>query len=133
MAKKTAVEIEEIFKKSFMSVKGERTSDWDADDSANVALPLIQAQTSKDGKDIKLTPEQTSRIQAAMQITPKRIVKFIKNELEAAGATMDDTTEEKLLWLFDLPKVRKELVDQGIFDKTGKGKRKQKSVAALLK
>ena len=133
MPKKTTEEMKDLFKTSFTTVKGNRTSGWEAEDSERVVMSLISGMTDKDGKEIKLTPERTGKIQAALAITSKRIAKLIKNEMEAAGAVVDEFTEDKILWLADLPKIRNELTEAGILEKSGKGKRSKKKVVDLLK
>jgi len=134
MAKKTPEESENLFKKCFDAVKGTRKSGWYAEDSERTVLSLIPlAFTDKDGKEFKPSKELTSRITAALQITPQRIVKFITSELESAGAVVDGTTEEQILWLVDLTKVRGDLTSDGILEKTGKGKKAKKKITDLLK
>jgi len=133
MPKKTQNEIEKLFAEHFNKVKGDRTHGWDAHDSQEVAMHLITAQTDKDGKEVKLGAERIAKINAAMLNAPKRIVDFIKDEVESAGAVMDHGTEEKLLWLMDLPKVRADLTAAGIFEKMGKGKKTKAKLTDLLK
>ncbi len=132
MAKKTPEETEDLFKKTFDAVKGARTYGWDAEDSEKVAMPLILALNEKDGKEFKPSKELMAKITAALQLTPKRIVAFIKAELAAAGIVMDAETEGQLGWLVDLPKVRAELTGAGILQKAGKGKKEKKKITDLL-
>jgi hypothetical protein len=75
----------------------------------------------------------TTKITAALQLTPKRVVAFIKAELAAAAVVMDAETEERLLWLVDLPKVRTDLTRDGLLQKAGKGKKSKKKITDLLK
>lgn len=133
MAKKTDDQNTVQFKEIFNEVKGDRTFGWEAEDSEAVAMKLIQKQIDRSGKEVKLTTEATARITAALQNTPKRIVRLIKAELEAAGAMVDSVTEAKLLWLVDLQKVRTDLVGAGIFQKGVKGQKRKVKVADLLK
>jgi hypothetical protein len=133
MAKKAKEEIENLFKQEFNKVKGDRTIGWEVEDSEQVALPLINALTSNDGKEVKIGADRMARISGAMMILPKRVVKFIKTEIEAAGAVMDDVTEERLLWLFDLAKVRHDLTEAGLLEKAGKGKKSKPKIVDVLK
>jgi hypothetical protein len=133
MPKKNANEMDALFKKTFDEVKGARTYGWDAEDTEKVAMPLILALSEKDGKDIKPSKELTTKITAALQLTPKRVVAFIKAELAAAAVVMDAETEERLLWLVDLPKVRTDLTRDGLLQKAGKGKKSKKKITDLLK
>ena len=133
MPKQTATETEDLFKKSFNAVKGDRTFGWDAEDTEKVAMPLILALNDKDGKEFKASKDLTTKITAALQLTPKRVVAFIKAEVVAAGAVMDSETEGRLAWLVDLPKVRAELTSAGILQKAGKGKKTQKKITDRLK
>lgn len=131
--KKTANETETLFKQEFKKVKGDRTAGWDIEDSEKVALPLINALTGTDGKDIKISADRMARISAAMTITPKRVIRLIKSEIESAGAVMDGVTEERLMWLFDLTKVRHDLQEAGLLEKAGKGKKGKPKIADSLK
>ena len=133
MAKKTTEQMKDLFKASFKEVKGNRTSGWEAEDSEKVALALISALGDKNGEDITLSPDRLEKIQAALAITPKRVTKRIKAELEADAVEVDEFIEEKILWLADLPKVRADLTTAGLLQKPGKGKQAKEKVVDLLK
>lgn len=131
MAKRTKTEVDQLFKSTFTEVKGTRNSGWDASDSEQLAIPLIEALTKSDGSAVKLKPEVLERIKAALQASPKRIVKYIKSHVEEAGMSMDECTEAHLLRIVDVTQFRTSLVKDGILKPSSKKAGKQ-SLSELL-
>lgn len=132
MAKRSADDIQEIFKKAFEDQKGERTTGWKAEDSEQIVFKLLNAQTDKTGKEVKIPQDVSERLKASLLITPIRIVPFIADEMAKLNVAIDETTKEILTKVLDVQGFRQALVSDGILDKTPKGKRK-KSITAHLK
>lgn len=132
MPRKTTAEIQELFKQAFEKRKGNRTSGWTAEDSAFIAMEMLNAQTDKTGKAIKLAGESLQVANAALQITPQGIVTVLAGEVEKAGGSIDETSKGILLRILDVQAFRHELVAGEVLEKAPKGK-KRKSLVDLLK
>jgi hypothetical protein len=130
MAKKSTTDIHSVFREEMKAVTAGGKTGWDAADSETVAMKLITSITETQG--VKLKAEATARLKAAMAISPRRIVEIIKKELEDSDTVIDATSEDLLLRIFDIPKLRKELVNANFVKAAGKGKKKT-SVADILK
>jgi len=128
-----AKNIKDIYKKALQERSKDRKKGWQMEDSEAVALEIIRAQIDSAGKEVKIPADRMARITAALQITPKRIVQFIKTELKASGADLDSESEEYLDTLVDLKKFRDEAVVAGLVEKGGKGKKKKRTLADLMK
>ena len=125
--------IVDVFEKALNERATAGKKGWEMEDSEAVALQVIRAQKDGNNKDIKLTPDREARIKAALQITPARVLQFIKMELKQSGVELDETSEEILRKLVDLAEARKQVVATGLVEKGGKGKKKAVSFAEILR
>jgi hypothetical protein len=132
VAKKSQADLEKLFKDSFEEQLGDRKTGWKIEDSEPVVLKLLNGQTDKTGKDIKLPADTLEKVKIAMLVTPARIVPFIVEEMAKAGATVDELTKAFISKLLDVQGFRQSLVAEDILEKAPKGKKKA-SITSLLK